>query len=120
MNYHRANLPEDPNAKAGAVMCRRRNPRSRCVTRIAARSDTMAGRRARRCRISGSISCEYLNITIKRRWLILSIVGAALVLAVLQHPDGDAALHIDSSAADRPASGEDRRRRQYHALRGTR
>ena len=83
MNYQRANLPQDPNAKAGAVM-------AASQTAVAIRDPYMSsvGYYGVPQMEAGSNFrldlLEYLNIAIKRRWLILSIVGAALVIAVLR------------------------------------
>lgn len=82
MNYHRANVPEDSDAKPGSVVPAgqhvpvARDPYSSAVgpyggPAVGAGSDFQID------------LIEYLRILIKRRWLIVSMLGAALVIASL-------------------------------------
>ena len=86
MNYHRANSPEDGDAKTGSMVPAAqyvpatRDPYSSPYnSAVGTYLDPGAGA-ASDFRID---LFEYLRIFYKRRWLILSIVGAALVFGAL-------------------------------------
>ena len=86
MNYHRANSPEDGDAKAGSMVPAAqyvpatRDPYSSPYnSSVGTYMDPGAGA-APDFRID---VFEYLRILYKRRWLILSMVGAALVFGGL-------------------------------------
>jgi len=82
MNYHRADLPEDSEAKAGAMV-----PAAQFVPATRDPYSSSVGSYIGPAAGAGSDFqidlLEYLRILIKRRWLILSVVGGSLVLAIL-------------------------------------
>jgi len=88
MNYHRANLPEDADPKAGSVIpAPQAVPAARDPYNSAVGSYYGPGYPPGYGPAPGSDFqidlLQYLHVLIKRRWLILSIVGAALVIAIL-------------------------------------
>jgi capsular exopolysaccharide synthesis family protein len=88
MNYHRGNLPEDSNAKPGSVIARATSvPAERDPYNTAVGAYQGPGYAPGYGPVPGADFqidlLQYLHVLIKRRWLILSIVGAALVVAIL-------------------------------------
>ena len=79
MNYNRANLPEEGDAKPGSVV-----PVAQFVS--ATRDPYSVGGYGPTVDPASKLQLdllEYLRVVIKRRWLILSIVTAALVIGAL-------------------------------------
>src|SRR3984885_1345127 len=82
MNYHRTNLPEDSEAKGGAVVPAAlsvpatRDPYSSAVGSYGGPAPEVGSDFQRS-------ALEYLRILIKRRWLIINIVAAALTFGAV-------------------------------------
>src|SRR5690348_3685309 len=88
MNYHRANLPEGGDPKSGSVIpAAQMSPVARDPYNSAVGSYYGPGYGPGYGPTPGSDFqidlLQYLHVLIKRRWVILSIVGAALVIATL-------------------------------------
>jgi capsular exopolysaccharide synthesis family protein len=89
MNYHRANLPEGAEPKAGSVIPAAqsapaaRDPYASAVGPYYGPGYGPGYGYAEEPSSFQLDVLEYLRILVKRRWLILSIVGAALIFAAL-------------------------------------
>ena len=96
MNYYRANLPEESDAKPGSLV-----PTAQSVP--AARDPYNSAVGAYGAAAAETPSdfqldlLEYLRILIKRRWIILSIIAASLTLGAVMTSDEDATLYVDGS-----------------------
>ena len=91
MNYHRPNLPEDSDQKAGTVIpAAQAGPAARDPYNSAVGSYYPPGYGygpgyGQDTPSSFQLDVlEYLRIAVKHRWLILSIVGAALVIGTVR------------------------------------
>src|SRR5262249_45653006 len=83
MNYHRANLPGEPDAKAGGLV-----PAAQAVPVAGDPYASAYGYGNERGAETTSgfqlgLLVEYLRILIKHRWLILSIVAAAVLFGAV-------------------------------------
>jgi len=87
MNYHRANLPEDSDAKGGSVIPAAQTapvPRDPYNSAVGTYYGPYGPGYGPDAPSNFQLDVlEYLRIVVKHRWLILSIVGAALVFGAV-------------------------------------